>query len=104
MADSASSEFAVLHTYRAAAKGYGAFGDVAEFADEVLRDPGFAGYVLRNDHVAAIRELLGPLADEQVYIATPYPFLGGSEEPDTYSVGQVWVFLDVVGQLLGPWA
>lgn len=29
----------------------------------------------------------------------PYPMLGGSGAPETYDKGNVWVFLDIVGQL-----
>ncbi|MET8777035.1 T6SS immunity protein Tdi1 domain-containing protein [Nocardia sp. NPDC050713] len=98
LVNSQSGECAVLHPYRAAAKGYGAFADPAEFADRVLREQGFADYVLRTEHVARIRDLLGPLAPEQVYIATPYPFLGGSEAPETYDTGELWTFLELVAQ------
>ena len=42
-----------------------------------------------------------PLKPGQVYIAKPYPFLGGSEAPETYGQGDVWVFLDIVAQAHG---
>ncbi|MGV9818591.1 T6SS immunity protein Tdi1 domain-containing protein [Nocardia xishanensis] len=98
LVNSQSGECAVLHPYRAAAKGYGAFADPADFADQVLREPGFAAVVLRNEHVARIRDRLGPLDPGQVYIATPYPFIGGSEEPETYDTGELWTFLELVAQ------
>ena len=52
-------------------------------------------------HVEKIRQLKGPLKPGQVYIAKPYPFLGGSEAPETYGQGDVWVFLDIVAQAHG---
>ncbi|WP_410877135.1 hypothetical protein [Nocardia sp. A7] len=55
--------------------------------------------ILLSDHAAEIRGILGPLASGQVYIATTYPFLGGTEEPDTYEIGYIWAFLDIVAQL-----
>ncbi len=97
----AGGEFAVLHPFTAAAKSYGRFPSIEEFADTVLRDPGFAAYVLLPDHVAEIRALLGPLGEDQVYIPTPYPFLGGSMEPGTYTTGDIWTFLDLVAQFHG---
>ncbi|WP_153348061.1 T6SS immunity protein Tdi1 domain-containing protein [Nocardia aurantia] len=93
-----TGEHGVLHPYRSAAKSYGIFADTTRFVSEVVQDPGFVAYVLQPDHVAAIRDLLGPLGPEQVYIPQPYPFLGGTEEPDTYTTGDVWVFLDLVAQ------
>ncbi|MEV0684148.1 hypothetical protein AB0I35_09805 [Nocardia sp. NPDC050378] len=98
---SAAGEYAVLHPFKAAAKSYGTFSGPGEFADTVLRDPGFAEYVMLPGHVAEIRALLGPLGDGQVYIPTPYPFLGGSMEPTTYTVGDVWTFLDLVAEAHG---
>jgi len=70
-------------------------------ADDVLDEPGFQDYVLRPDHVAKLRKRLGALKPDEIYIPEPYPFLGGSEEPATYSRGNVWVFLDIVAQMLG---
>lgn len=94
-------EFAVLHPFTASAKSYGRFPSIEEFADTVLRDPDFAGYVLLPEHVAEVGALLGPLGDNQVYIPQPYPFLGGSMEPSTYAIGDVWTFLDLVAQMQG---
>ncbi|MDO3647100.1 T6SS immunity protein Tdi1 domain-containing protein [Nocardia mangyaensis] len=94
-------EFAVLHPFTSSAKSYGRFPSIEEFADTVLRDPDFAAYVLLPDHVADICALLGPLGDDQVYIPEPYPFLGGSMEPATYTIGDVWTFLDLVAQFQG---
>lgn len=91
----------MLHPFTAAAKSYGRFASIEEFADTVLRDPGFATHVLLPDHVAEIRALLGPLGEDQVYIPTPYPFLGGSMAPDTYTTGDIWTFLELVAQFHG---
>ncbi|MGI5232727.1 T6SS immunity protein Tdi1 domain-containing protein [Actinoallomurus iriomotensis] len=98
MAGRDTGEHGVLHPYRSAAKSYGEFADTTEFANTILREPGFAEYVLRPDHVQEIRDRLGSLGPDQVYIATPYPFVGGTEAPETYDIGDVWVFLDLVAQ------
>ncbi len=104
LANRRTGEHAVLHPFKFAVKSYGVFADTAAFVDEVLREPVFAQYVLQPDHVAAIRDLEGPLGTDQVYIPVPYPILGGTEEPETYKAGDVWVFLDLVGQVLGAGA
>ncbi|MEU8895673.1 T6SS immunity protein Tdi1 domain-containing protein [Nocardia sp. NPDC048505] len=96
--DSATRAYAVLHPYEARAESYGRFLDLDDFITDVLLDRVFTKYVLRPPHVAQIRRLLGPLAEGEVYIAAPYPFLGGSEEPDAYMKGDLWVFLDLVAQ------
>ena len=96
-----SNEYIVLHPFKQAAKSYGTFSSLAEFETSVLNEPGFAEYVLRPQHVAAIRERIGPLKEDEIYIPQPYPFLGGSEAPNTYEKGNVWVFIDIVGQMAG---
>jgi hypothetical protein len=49
LVDSVTSEYAVLHPFRAKFKQYGMFTTVQEFEQKILRDPGFAEYVLRPD-------------------------------------------------------
>lgn len=92
-----SGEFGVCHPFRKAFKNYGTFGSVAEFEARILKDEGFAEHVLRPGHQAAIARRLGPLAPGEVYIPQPYPFLGGSEEVDTYAKGDFWAFAELVG-------
>lgn len=98
---SRTGEYAVLDPYSAGTKSYGTFTDIDGFVERVLFDPGFITYVLQPQHVSAIRRRLGPLAENEVYIATPYPFLGGSEDPESYDKGGVWVFFDLVAQAHG---
>lgn len=97
---SEASEYAVLHPFRTAYKSYGHFGSCTAFENTVLRDTGFARYVLQTEHQQAIRALLGPLEADEVYIPSPYPCMGGDERPENYDRGDVWVFLDIVGQML----
>jgi len=96
-----SNEYFVLHPFKRASKGYGVFASIDAFKRDVLDEPGFQDYVLRPDHVAKLRKRLGALKPDEIYIPEPYPFLGGSAEPATYSRGNVWVFLDIVAQMLG---
>ena len=96
-----TSEYIVLHPLKGAAKSYGEHASIADFRREVLDEPGFQEYVFQPDHVAAIRARIGALGDGQVYIPEPYPFLGGSGEPETYTKGDAWVFANVVANLGG---
>jgi len=98
---SSDNEYIVLHPFRKAAKSYGKFSSLKEFEDNVLKDEGFAGYVLRPAHVAEVRKIVGPLKANEIYIPNPYPFVGGSDAPETYSKGNVWVFMDIVAQFHG---
>ncbi|WP_460717969.1 T6SS immunity protein Tdi1 domain-containing protein [Nocardia heshunensis] len=95
---SRTGEYGILDPYSPGVKDYGVFTDAAAFVSEVLFDPNVITYVLQPGHVAEIRRRLGPLGEGEVYIATPYPFLGGSEAPESYQKGGVWVFFDLVAQ------
>ncbi|MFI1916268.1 T6SS immunity protein Tdi1 domain-containing protein [Nocardia sp. NPDC020380] len=96
-----TGEYGVFDPYSPGVKKYGPFTEVTQFVDRVLFEPDVMTYVLQPQHVSEIRRRLGPLAENEVYIATPYPFLGGTETPDTYQIGGVWVFYDLVAQALG---
>lgn len=98
--DSDTGEYAVIHPFKVAAKSYGRFTTVEAFEKAVLKEPGFQSYVFMPEHVAAIRRRLGALAKHQIYIPEPYPFLGGSEAPETYGKGDVWVFANILGQMV----
>lgn len=98
---SQENEFAVCHPYRKAYKSYGTFRSTAEFEERILKDVGFSEHVLRPTHQDAIANLIGRRAPEEVYIPEPYPFLGGSEDPTTYSRGNFWVFAELTGMCHG---
>ena len=94
-----AKEYAVLHPFKKAAKSYGSFSTLAEFEQNLLMEPGFQSYVLAPGHVQEIARRAGPRRPEEIYIPQPYPFLGGSCEPETYDKGNVWVFADIVAQM-----
>ncbi|WP_157574472.1 T6SS immunity protein Tdi1 domain-containing protein [Nocardia jejuensis] len=96
-----TGEYAILDPYSAGTKRYGPFTEITAFIDRVLFDPAVVTYVLQPHHVSEIERRLGPLGEDEVFIATPYPFLGGSESPDAYDKGGVWVFYDLVAQAHG---
>ncbi|MCF6226705.1 MAG: DUF1851 domain-containing protein [Xanthomonadales bacterium] len=96
-----SNEYAVLHPFRQSMKQYGAFENTESFENEVLKDEGFIEYVFEPEHLQLVSEHVGLLEKLEVYIPCPYPMVGGSCEPDTYSKGNVWVFIELVGQTHG---
>ena len=93
-----AKQFAVVYPLEGGMKAYNA-ADMDEFRATVLDDPGFQQYILPGSLLTPIIERIGPIAPNEVYMPVPYPMLGGSGEPDTYSKGDVWVFLDIVGQI-----
>lgn len=95
-----TQHFAVLHPLQAGIKDYGPYATVAEFRETILEDPYFVQVILLSEHVQKIADRLGPLEPGEVYIPVPYPFLGGSGEPETYDKGQLVTFVEIVGQML----
>lgn len=93
-----TGQFAVLYPLEGGMKAYDA-ADMDEFRATVLDDPGFQQYILPSSLMAAVVERLGPIAPNEVYMPVPYPMLGGSGAPETYDKGDVWVFLEIVGQI-----
>jgi hypothetical protein len=81
-------------------KSYGTMSAVA-FRIAVLDDKGYRDYALPGSTLAAVAEVAGELEPGQVYIPVPYPFLGGSRHPSTFTRGEYRVFLAIVGQALG---
>jgi hypothetical protein len=98
---SENNEYAVLHPFAKTIKSYGVFPNPFAFEKAVLRNAGFVQQVLRADHVAEVRNLVGPIQKNEVFIPKPYPFVGGSDKPETYGKGDVWVFMDIVAQMQG---
>jgi hypothetical protein len=98
---SSDNQYIVLHPLKKAAKSYGVFESVLAFENTILKEPGFSIYVLRSEHIALIQKRIGPLKNDEVYIPVPYPFIGGSDKPETYSKGNVWVFMNIVSQMQG---
>src|SRR5262249_13826888 len=52
--------------------------DRETFLNGFLADPGIIERFARPADVTVLRERVGPLGNEEVYIPCPYPFLGGS--------------------------
>lgn len=98
VSDAAQQQFAVIYPLEGGMKTYAA-GSPAEFRQTVTDNPDFQAWIMPASHVAAIVAHVGPISPDQVYMPVPYPMLGGSGAPETYSSGDVWVFLEIVGQI-----
>lgn len=72
-----------------------AFAAAAKNSDELLPD----SYIRMAD-VEKIRKRIGSLKKEEIYIPQPYPFLGGSCAPETYTTGSIWPFIAIVSEFL----
>lgn len=98
LSDDAQQQFCVVYPLQGGSKGYQA-ASLAEFQRTVTDDPDFQAWIFPPSLVRPIVERLGPIDSMEVYMPVPYPMIGGSGAPETYSKGDVWVFLEIVGQL-----
>lgn len=99
--DPARQEYGLVYPLQQRMKNYGPFVDVREFEARILRDAYVQDVIFQGPAVNDAVRRLGPLAPNEVLYPVPYPFLGGSGEPDTWEKGNIWVFYEIVGQLLG---
>jgi hypothetical protein len=99
--DPVEHTYVVLHPLACGLKSYGVLKSTDEFERTVLRSKRFMEECLRPNDLDVLQTRLGRLRAEQVYYPVPYPFLGGSGELDTYSKGDAWVFVEIVGQSHG---
>lgn len=98
LSDQAQQQFCVVYPLQGGSKGYSA-ASLADFRATVIDDAMFQDWIFPPALVRPIVQRLGPIAHTEVYMPVPYPMLGGSGAPETYDKGDVWVFLDIVGQL-----
>ena len=71
-----------------------------EFFEKVMNHAGFQEDVVHASFLEKVQAHCGELAEDQVYIATPYPCVGGSGAPETYQKGDVWVYLSISAQTM----
>ena len=95
-----TGHYAVLYPMQRGWKDYGRFDSIEAFRAAVVDDPGFLAYVMPTEYLCEIADHVGPLEPGEVYIPVPYPFMGGSGAPRTYTKGDLAVFVEIVGQLL----
>jgi hypothetical protein len=75
------------------------YSSVSIFIEEVFSDPEYSDELLQPKKSSALINRLGSLNELEVYIAEPYLFLGGDGSIESYSSGNIWVYLDIIGQL-----
>jgi hypothetical protein len=80
------------------------FYDLESFSKGYLEHPFVQENVLKVDRVSDIEKKVGTLDRDQVYIAEPYLFLGGDESVESFTKGDLWNYLELVGafQDIGP--
>ncbi|GAB2598811.1 T6SS immunity protein Tdi1 domain-containing protein [Pseudactinotalea suaedae] len=98
LSDEDQQQFCAVYPLEGGSKAYPA-ASLTEFRRTVTDDPGFQSWIFPPSLVRSVVERLGPIGPEEVYMPVPYPMLGGSGAPETYSKGDVWVFLEIVGEL-----
>lgn len=77
--------------------------DIPTFTASVLGHPDLTARFMPDDLVRDVVGRLGPVEGSTVYIPAPYRFMGGSGAADTYSTGDVWVYVHLTGQFMnGP--
>ena len=71
---------------------------IANLFDSVLLRDEIIAAILRRDLVPELIRRYGPLKYDQYYIQEPWMMLGGDENPDKFSSGDVGVYVNLVGQ------
>ena len=94
------ARYLVLHPLKGAAKSYGSYRSLAAFERGVLQDPALPPLCCVRTMcewwpVGWGRWLRNPCT------SPPLSFLGGSDAPDSYEQGNVWVFVQTVARLSG---
>ncbi|CAN5325944.1 hypothetical protein BH09ACT5_BH09ACT5_08360 [soil metagenome] len=94
-----TSEFGVLHPLLAVCHEYGQFETRAEFERQVVLSSYFTEKFLQPERQAKIRDVVGPLSPEQVYVAVP-SLRAPDAPPEGYRKALLWDFLAVVHEEL----
>ena len=95
--NSKTNEVGILLTMANAFHPMGYF-DWGKFEKEIIENTNFQEDVLHKSLIEEIRNHCGKLSNDQVYIATPFPCIGGSGAPETYKKGDLWVYLALSSQ------
>jgi hypothetical protein len=93
-----TGQFAILYAFEPELVPL-SYADEDKFIRDYLRASQVQAHLIRPERLAAVEARLGPLRQGEVFIPEPYPMLGGRCEPESYAKGNVWVFMDLVGQL-----
>lgn len=72
-----------------------------EAFEQFLATERVQNHLLRVKDVEELERMIGAPGRDEVYVPEPYPFLGGDESLESYARRNVWVFVDLVGQVQG---
>ena len=97
--NSKTNEIGILFPLNNAIEPMG-YTDWTEFSDSVLNNLGFQEEVVRKEHLEQVSNHCDKLGQQQIYYAVPLPFVGGSGAPETYEIGDLWVYLSIAYQSL----
>lgn len=75
------------------------FYGIDEFVNEFLSHDIVKEDLLKIEKVTEIEKKIGALKNGEVFIPEPYLFAGGDGSVDSYSKGDIWVFLEIIGNL-----
>lgn len=68
------------------------------FMDGLLTSPKIRAELLREDLVRRLVARLGPLSYGKCFILEPWQMLGGFDSPENYCIGDLEVYVNLVGQ------
>ena len=97
--NSQTNEVGILFTMQNSFEPMG-FTNWEEFYTTVMNNSDFQRDVVNCEFIEKVKSHCGDLDKEQIYIATPYPCLGGSGAPNTHKKGDIWVYLSMSSQIL----
>ncbi|VAW82523.1 hypothetical protein MNBD_GAMMA12-1617 [hydrothermal vent metagenome] len=97
--NSDNNEYVVLNPFMATTECYGIFASIKEFEHTVLEETDFIVEVLQASPHLELIEKAGPLENEEVYVPQPIPLIGDTKDPKTYIRADVWMFMDVIGDV-----
>jgi hypothetical protein len=71
------------------------------FKDDFLMNEGVLSDFFAVERYRHLAGRLGEPSNTECYFPVPYPASGGSGDLDSYEKGNIWVHLDIYGQVIG---
>ena len=71
------------------------------FTDTFLKNAKVLSDFFHCERYGLLVDRLGTPSDAECFFPVPYPVNGGSGALDTYQKGNIWVHLDLYGQMMG---
>lgn len=96
--NSASGQCAVLFTLNPELVPLG-MNSITGFVDSFLAHPEAKRTVLQEEKLTEIEARLGPLAQDEIFISVPFPFMGGDSSIASYKKGNFFTYMELLGGL-----